>query len=91
MAERVEPAHGDDGGAVGERELVVAGGDGPALLELGEEVLDHVAGLVEVLVVGTGRLAAGFGRDHGHLAGLGERLEHPRFGIERLVRRMPKS
>ena len=65
--------------------LVVAGRDRPELLELGEEVLDQVARLVEILVVGTGRLAAGFGRDHGHLAGLGERLEHPRFGIERLV------
>src|SRR3954466_4214205 len=31
--------------------LVVAGRDGPVLLQFGEEVLDQVAGLVEVLVV----------------------------------------
>ena len=32
--------------------LVVAGGNGPKLLELGEEVLDQMPGLVEVFVKG---------------------------------------
>src|SRR4029434_8348589 len=62
--------------------LVIAGGDGPELLELGEEVLDQMPGLVEVFVKGARRLA-GFPRwDHGCLAGLGQRLEHPLVGIE---------
>jgi hypothetical protein len=65
--------------------FVIAGGDGPELLELGEEVLDQMSGLVEVCVKGA-RCRAGIPRwDHGCLAGLGQRFEHPRVGIERLV------
>ena len=65
--------------------LVVAGGNGPELLELGKEVLDQMPGLVEVCVKGA-RCRAGFPRwDHGRLAGLGQRFEHPLVGIERLV------
>src|SRR5215204_3934977 len=65
--------------------LVVAGGDGPELLELGKEVLDQVPGLVEVFVKGA-RYLAGFARwDDRHLAGFSQRREHPRVGIERLV------
>src|SRR4051794_1847957 len=65
--------------------LVVAGRDGPVLLQLREEVLDQVAGLVEVLVVRARRLAVRLGRDHGRLARLCERLEHSLPGIVGLV------
>src|SRR3954454_18144138 len=65
--------------------LVLAGGDGPELLELGEEVLDQMPGLVEVCVEGA-RCVAGFaGWDDGRLAGFGQRFEHALVGIERLV------
>jgi hypothetical protein len=65
--------------------LVVAGGDGPELLELGEEVLDQMPGLVEVSVEGA-RCRPGLPRwDHGCLAGLGQRFEHPLVGIEGFV------
>ena len=65
--------------------LVVAGGNGPELLELGEEVLDQMPGLVEVLVKGA-RCLAGFARgDDRRLAGVSERREHPLVGIEGLV------
>jgi hypothetical protein len=65
--------------------FVVAGGDGPELLELGEEVLDQVPGLVEVFVEGA-RCLPGFPRwDDGRLAGLSQRFEHPLVRIERLV------
>jgi hypothetical protein len=65
--------------------LVIAGGDGPELLELGEEVLDQMPGLVELFVKGA-RCLAGFPRwDDRCLAGFGQRFEHPLVGIERLV------
>src|SRR3954462_5262874 len=67
------------------RVLCVAGGNGPELLELGEEVLDQVPGLVEVFVKGA-RYRAGFARwDHRCLTGFSKRLEHPLVGIERFV------
>ena len=65
--------------------LVVAGRDGPELLQLGKEVLDQVTRLVEILVVRAWVPAVGFGRDHGRLAGPCERREYPRLGVERLV------
>src|SRR5918998_1956931 len=74
-----------DGGEKVHRALVVAGGDGPELLQLGEEVLDQVTRLVELLVVRSRFLAVALGRDHGRLAGLLERLEHALLGIESLV------
>ena len=65
--------------------LVVAGGNGPELLELGEEVLDQMPGLVEVFVEGA-RCRPGLPRwDHGCLAGVSQRLEYPLVGIERFV------
>ena len=65
--------------------LVVAGGNGSELLELGEEVLDQMPGLVEVFVEGA-RCRPGLPRwDHGCLAGLGQRFEHPLVGIEGFV------
>ena len=66
--------------------LVVAGGDGAELPQLGEEVRDQVPRLVEVLVVRAGVLAVGLGRDDGRLAGPRERPEHALLGVERLVR-----
>ena len=65
--------------------FVIAGGDGPKLFELGEEVLDQMPGLVEVFVEGA-RCRPGLPRwDHGCLAGLGQRFEHPLVGIEGFV------
>jgi hypothetical protein len=65
--------------------LVVAGGNRPELLELGEEVLDEVACLVEVFVKGARGLAGFSRRDDDRLAGFGQRLQHALVGIERLV------
>src|SRR3954462_4248741 len=65
--------------------LVVAGRDGPVLLQPGEEVLDQVARLVQVAVVRAGVPTVGLGRDHGGLAGPRERLAHPLPGVGRLV------
>ena len=65
--------------------LVVAGGNGSELLELGKEVLDQMPGLVEVFVKGA-RCRAGLARgDHRRLACLGQRLEHPLVGIKGLI------
>ena len=67
------------------RGLVVAGRNGPKLLELGEEVLDQMPGLVEVFVEGARCLSALARGDHRRLTSLGQRFEHPLVGIERLV------
>ena len=65
--------------------LVVAGGNGPELLELGEEVLDQMPGLVELFIEGA-RCRPGLPRwDHGCLAGVSQRLEHALVGIEGFV------
>src|SRR4051812_7640050 len=68
-----------------DRSFVVAGRDRPVLLQLREEVLDQVAGLVQLLVVAARVPAVGLGRAHGRLAGLRERPEHALPGVERLV------
>src|SRR5215208_6241397 len=65
--------------------LVIAGGNGPELLELGEKVLDQMPGLVEVFVKGARRLAGLARWDDRRLTGVSQRLAHPRGGIERLV------
>ena len=67
------------------RGLVVASGNGAELLELGEEILDQMPGLVEVFVEGPRCLAALARWDDRHLAGFSERLEHPLVRIERFV------
>src|SRR3954470_15069113 len=65
--------------------LVVAGGNGPELLELGEEGLDQMPGLVEVFVKGA-RCRPGLARGGDRrLAGLGQRLDDPLGGIQGLV------
>src|SRR3954468_15290684 len=67
------------------RGLVVASGNGPELLELGKEVLDEVARLVEAFVEGARRLAGCARWDHRRLAGFSERLERALVRIERFV------
>src|SRR4028118_1134717 len=53
-----------DGSGVAGVGFVVAGGDGPELLQLGEGVLDQVAPAVHVAVEADDGLAVGLGRDH---------------------------
>jgi len=65
--------------------LVVSGGNGTKLLELGEEVLDQMACLVEVAIIVTDHLTVGFGGDDRSLASEGQGLDDPLIGIERLV------
>ena len=74
-----------DGGEEVAGGLIVAGCDGAKLLELGEEILDQMPGLVEVFVEGARRLAALARWDDGRLAGFGQRFEYPLVGIERFV------
>jgi len=57
--------------------LVVTGGDGAELLELGEEVLDEVARLVEFSVEGAGQAAVRLWRDHRGLSDSGKRGDDP--------------
>src|ERR1035437_239318 len=74
-----------DGGEEVARSLVVAGCDGPELLEFGKEVLNEVTRLVDIPVVVAGDAAVCLGRNHGGLAGGGERRKDSLVGIERLV------
>jgi len=84
----IEP--NDAGGEIDGREevaggLVIARCDRAELLEPGEEVLDQMACLVEVAVIGPRRAATGLWRDHDGLAGGRQRLDDPLVGIEGLV------
>src|SRR5829696_7002057 len=64
--------------------FVVASGDGPELLQLGEGVLDEVAPAVHVAVEADGGLAVGLGRDHrGGAAGV--KLRPEPVGVEGFV------
>jgi hypothetical protein len=65
--------------------LIVAGCDGAELLELGEEVLDQVARLIEVPIEGSRRAAVASRRDDHGLAGRREGLDDPLVSVERLV------
>ena len=65
--------------------FVVAGGDGAVLLELAEEILDEVAGLVGFFVEIALNLAVSLRRDHERLSSCKQRLDHPLIGIEGLV------
>src|ERR687893_1269469 len=73
-----------DGGGVAGICLVVAGGDGPELLQLGEAVLDEVAPAVHVAVEADGGPAVGLGRDHRGGAAIVEVRPEP-VRVERLV------
>ena len=74
-----------DGGEEVAFGLVVSRGNGTKLLELGEEVLDQMACLVEVAIIVTDHLTVGSGGDDRGLASDGQRLDDPLIGIERLV------
>lgn len=74
-----------NGGEEVPRGLVVTGGNGTKLLELGEEVLDEVACLVEVSVEVAGQAAVRLWRDHRGLSGSGERRHDPGVGVEGFV------
>jgi hypothetical protein len=65
--------------------LVVARCDGAELLEFGEEVLNEVARLVDVVVVFAGQAAICLWRDHNVFAGRDERHDDPLVGVEGLV------
>ena len=54
-----------DGGEEISGGLIVAGGDGPELFELAEEILDQMARLVELAIKIARRNAASPGRDDG--------------------------
>ena len=84
----IEP--NDSGGEVNGGEKVSAGfvvarGDGAKLLELGEEILDQMARLVEVTVIVAADLAVGLGWDHHGLPGARERIDDALLGVECLV------
>jgi hypothetical protein len=65
--------------------LVVSGGNGTKLLELGEEVLNQAACPVEIAIVIPGLAAIGLGGDHCRLACSGQRHDDPFIGVERFV------
>ena len=62
-----------------------AGRDGTELLELGEEILNEVARLVEFSVEVAGQASVRLWRDHGGFSGSGKRGDDPRVGIEGFV------
>lgn len=70
-----------DGGEIVARGLVVAGGDGPVLLEAGEEILDQMTGFVERLVERDRIFPSRFRGNDGPLARLGQRLAHAGVGV----------
>src|SRR6516225_4063555 len=65
--------------------LVIAGGDGPELLELANEILDEMACFVQLFVKISLLLAIALGRDHRGLPRRQERLDHTLIGIEGFV------
>jgi len=65
--------------------LVVSGGNGAKLLELGEEVLNQAACLVELAIVIPGLAAIGLGGDYCRLAGSGQQHDDPFIGVEGFV------
>ena len=65
--------------------FVIACGDGAKLLELGEEVLDEVARLVDVTIEVSWCAAVRLGRDHRSLASGREGLNDPLVGVEGFV------
>jgi hypothetical protein len=65
--------------------LVITRGDGSELLEPGEEVLDQMACLEQVLVVVAAHFPVSLGRDHHGLARGEEWVDDTLLGIECLV------
>ena len=74
-----------DGGKEVLPAFVVACGNGSELLEFGKEVLDQVAGFVEIGVIAARRLAVGARWNNGNDPSLFERLDHPLVGIVSFV------
>ena len=66
-----------DGTKEVERRFVVTRGDGAVLLESGKEVLDQVARLVQVPVIGSRMLARVFRGNDDAFSSLQQRLDHP--------------
>ena len=65
--------------------FVVTRGDGAVLLESGKEVLDQVARLVQVTVVGSRVLARVFRGNDDAFSSLQQRLDHPLLRVVGLV------
>ena len=65
--------------------FVVAGGNGAELLELGEEILDQVPGLVELAIVVPRSFSVLSRGDDRRFASRCERLDDPLVGIKGLV------
>jgi len=74
-----------DGGKEVLLAFVVPCGNGSELLEFGKEVLDEVAGFVEIGVIGVRGLAVGAGWNNGKDPRLFERSDHPLVGIVSFV------
>lgn len=74
-----------DGGEKVLSGFVVAGGDGPELLETTEEILDQVAMFVKLAVIVTHVRSIPLWRNDGDLAGSSEWSQHPLVSVEGLV------
>ena len=74
-----------DGGEEVPRGLLIAGGDGTKLLDLGEEVLDQMARRIKLAVIAAWRGPVGSRRDHRGLPSGCQRLKDARISVERLV------
>ena len=63
--------------------FVIASGERTVLFEFSEEVFNQMARLIEVLVIGAGRVPVGFGRnDNGHL----RLLQHGQDALVGIIR-----
>ena len=69
--------------AIVPRRLLVAGGDGTKLLDLGEEVLDQMARAAKLSVIVSRRGPVGSRRNGRGLARGRKRLKHANIGVER--------
>ena len=74
-----------DGGEEVTSSFIVAGGESAEEFEFGEEVLDQMAGFVEVFVVEALLFAIGFGRNDRKFPGFLQGFQHPPVGIEAFV------
>lgn len=66
--------------------FVVARGDGPVLLEPGKEVLDHMPGLVQGVVISALLLVGAARGNYNRLASLAQGLDYPLVRVVGLVR-----